>query len=96
MNNAEIRKKEEIESALATIIDGDFLQTAKDLLAVLGYRSERTAELPGTAEDFIQRFPARNRNTDTEQEFRNNVESVELVFQITSEEIAPQRSANTL
>ena len=89
MNNEEIRKKEEIESALAAMIDGDFLETSKDLLAVLGYCSERTAELPGTADDFIQRFPARNRNTDTEQEFLNNVESVELVFQVTSEEIAP-------
>ncbi len=89
MNSEEIKKKEEIESALAAMTDDGFLETSKDLLAVLGYRSDRTAELPGTAEDFIQRFPARNRNTDTEQEFRKNVESVELVFQITSEEIAP-------
>ena len=89
MNNEEIRKKGEIESALEAIVDGDFLETSKDLLAVLGYCSGRTANLPGTAEDFIQRFPARNGNTDTEQEFRKNVESVELVFQVTSEEIAP-------
>ena len=89
MNNEEIRKKEEIESALATMIDGDFLETSKHLLAVLGYRSERTTELPGTADHFIWRFPARNENTDTEQEFRENVESVELVFQVSSEEIVP-------
>ena len=89
MNNEEIRKKEEIESALAAISDGDFLETSKDLLAVLGYRSERTVNLPGTADDFIQRFPARNRNTDTEQEFRKNIESVKLVFQVSSMEIAP-------
>ena len=89
MNNEEIRKKEEIESALAAMIEGDFLETSKELLAVLDYRSERTAELPGTAEDFIQRFQARNRSTDTEAEFINSAESVELVFQITSDEIAP-------
>ena len=89
MNNEEIKKKKEIESALAAICGDDFLQTSKDLLAVLGYRSERTAKLPGTAVDFIQRFPARNKNTETEQEFLNNVESVELVFQVRSEEIAP-------
>ena len=89
MNNEEIRKKEEIESALAAMTDGDFLETSKDLLAALGYHSDRTANLPGTADDFIRRFPARNRSTDTEQEFLNNVESVELVFQVTSEEIAP-------
>ena len=89
MNNEEIRKKEEIKSALATIAVGDFLETSKELLAVLGYCSERTTKLPGTAEDFIQRFPARNKNTETEQEFLNNAESVELVFQVRSEEIAP-------
>ena len=88
MNNEEIRKKEEIESALAAMVDGDFLETSEDLLAVLGYRSDRTANFPGTADDFIRRFSARNENTDTEQEFCNNVESVELVFQVTSEEIA--------
>ena len=89
MNNEEIRKKEEIESALAAMSTGDFLENSKHLLAVLGYRSERTAELPGTAEDFIQRFPARNKNTETEQEFLNSAESVKLVFQVRSEEIAP-------
>ena len=46
MNNEEIRKKEEIESALAAMIDDDFLETSKDLLAVLGYRSDRTANFP--------------------------------------------------
>ena len=89
MTNEEIRKKEEIESALAAMIDGDFLETSKHLLAVLGYCSERTANLPGTAEDFIQRFQARNKNTEMEAEFIDSVESVELMFQITSDEIAP-------
>ena len=89
MNTDEIRKKEEIESALAGMIDDDFLETAKELLAVLGYCSDRTANFPVTADDFIRQFPARNENTDTEQEFRKKVESVELVFQVSSEEIAP-------
>ena len=89
MNSEEIRKKEEIESALAAMIEGDFLQTSKDLLEVLGYCSDRTANFPATAEDFIQRFPARNRNTETEAEFVDSVESVKLVFQVTNKEIAP-------
>ena len=89
MNNEEIRKKEEIESALAAMTDGDFLETSKDLLAVLGYCSDRTANLPGTADDFIQMFPARNRNTETEAEFADSAESVKLVFQVRSAEIAP-------
>ena len=80
--------KREIESALAAIPAGDFLETAKGLLTVLGYRSERTVKLSGTTDDFIQRFPAENRNTKTEQEFRNNAASVNLLFQVTSGEIA--------
>ena len=89
MNSEEIRKKEEIKSALAAMIEGDFLQTSKDLLEVLGYCSDRTANFPATAEDFIQRFPARNRNTETEAEFVDSVESVKLAFQVTNKEIAP-------
>ena len=81
-------EKREIESALAAIPAGDFLETSKDLLAVLGYRSQRTVKLSGTVDDFIQSFPTENKNTKTEQEFRNNAESVELVFQVTSDEIA--------
>ena len=81
-------EKREIESALAAIPAGDFLETSKDLLAVLGYRSQRTVKLSGTVDDFIRTFPAENKNTKTEQEFRNNTESVDLVFQVTSDEIA--------
>ena len=89
MNNEEIRKKEEIKCALAAMSTGDFLETSKNLLAFLCYRSERTVELPGTPEDFIQRFRARNQNTETEAEFLDSAESVKLVFQVRNEEIAP-------
>ena len=80
--------KEAIKSALAAISTGDFLEKSKDLLATLGYCSERTIELSGTVDDFFEEFPALNPNTKTEQEFRNNAESVKLVFQFTSDEIA--------
>ena len=80
--------KEAIKSALAAMFTGDFLEKSKDLLATIGYRSERTLELSGTVDDFIQAFPAPNPNTKTEQEFRSNAESVKLVFQFTSNEIA--------
>ena len=93
MNNEEIRKKEEIESALAAMIDGDFLETSEDLLAVLGYRSELTTELWETVEEFIERFPAENENTKTEQEFRQDAKSVEIIFQVTSDEIASNQPA---
>ena len=80
--------KEAIKSALVAISAGDFLEKSKDLLATLGYCSERTIELSGTVDDFFEEFPALNPNTKTEQEFRNNAESVKLVFQFTSDEIA--------
>ena len=79
--------KEKIKSALAAIPTGDFLDKSKDLLATIGYRSERTLELSGTVQDFFEEFPAPNPNTKTEQEFRNNVESVQLIFQFTSDEV---------
>ena len=87
MTDEQIKKKE-IETALAKIPTGDFLETAKDLLAVLGYRSELTEKLWETVNEFIEELEARNKNTKTEQEFRDNAESVELVFQVTDDEIA--------
>ena len=80
--------KAHIQSALAALSTTDFRETSKNLLATLGYRSERTLELSGAVKDFIQEFPAPNPNTKTEQAFRNSTESVQLLFQFTSDEIA--------
>ena len=79
--------KEKIKSALAAIPTGDFLEKSRELLATIGYRSERTLELSGTVQDFFEEFPAPNPNTETEQEFRSHVESVQLIFQFTSDEV---------
>ena len=87
MNTEEIQKKQEIQSALAQIPTGDFLETIKALLSVLGYRSQRTGTFWETVDEFIETLPARNQNTNTEQEFRAEAKSVELVFQITDDEI---------
>ncbi len=80
--------KEAIKTALAAIPTGDFLEKSKDLLATIGYRSERTLELSGTVHDFFQEFPPLTPNTKTEQEFRKHAESVQLIFQFTSDEVA--------
>ena len=79
--------KEAIKSALPAMSTGDLLEKSKDLLAILGYLSERTLELSGTVDVFFQEFPALNPNTKTAQEFRKHAESVKLVFQFTSAEI---------
>ena len=44
-------------------------------------------ELSGDPEDFIQQFPALNENTSTEQTFRKHVQSIQIVFQMTNDEI---------
>ena len=85
MSNAAI--KDMIRSALAKVPKSDFLAAAKVILANLGYRSERTLELSGSVDDFIGRFPAPNKNTKSEQVFRNDVQSAHILFQITGEEI---------
>ena len=79
--------KEAIKSVLSAIPTGDLLEKSKELLTTIGYHSERTLELSGTVHDFFEEFPPRNPNTKTEQEFRNNTESVQLIFQLTSDEI---------
>ncbi len=91
MTNEEIRKKEEIESALAAMIDGDFLETANNLLEVLDYHAPLTEELLETVDNFIQEYPAENENTKTEQEFRENAKSIELVSQVGSDGIADRQ-----
>ena len=80
--------KEAIKTALAAIPTGDFLEKSKDLLATIGYRSERMLELSGTVHDFFQEFPPLTPNTKTEQEFRKHAESAQLIFQFTSDEVA--------
>ncbi len=79
--------KETIKSVLATMPTAPLLEKSKNLLATLGYQSERTLELSGTVHDFIQEFPPLNPNTKTEQEFHKHAESVQLIFQFTSDEI---------
>ena len=80
--------KEQIRSTLKAISTRNFLEATKELLDVLGYRSDRILELSGSVDEFIQEFQTKNQNTQTEQAFREHVRSVRLVFQVTSEEIA--------
>ena len=86
MNNG--APKERIQATLADMPNKNFLSVTRELLDVLGYQSERMLELSGDPEDFIRQLPAQNENTKTEQAFRKNAQSVRLLFQITSDEIA--------
>ncbi len=57
-------------------------------LEVLGYQSGRTQELSGSVDEFIREFPVPNENTKSELEFREQTQSVKVIFQVTSDEIA--------
>ena len=85
MNNGDL--KEHIRVALTDMPNKNFLSATRDFLDVLGYHSERTLELSGDPEKFIQQFSPLNENTNTEQTFRNYVQSIQIVFQMTNDEI---------
>ncbi len=84
---------EPIKSTLSTLSTGDFLEKSKNLLATIGYSSERTLELTGTIQEFFDEFPAQNQNTKSEQAFQESATSIKLIFQFTKDEIddSPQQ-----
>ena len=88
--------KDAIKSALAAMQNGVLLEKSKDLLSILGYRSELTLELSGTVHDFFEEFPPLNPNTKTEQEFRKHAESAQIIFQFTKDEIEDDPEQMTL
>ena len=90
MNHDNIR--EQIGHALGALADGDFVVGARDMLAVLGYESTRTLDISGRVNEFIAQFPAPNENTQTEQVFCENAQSVRILFQVTDTEIAAQNT----
>ena len=82
-------KKKEIEGALHQFASGNLADNAKELLKVLGYESQRTMRLePNTVEGFISAF-----NLDDDAKFNSERalteewESIDLLFQLTEEEI---------
>ncbi len=83
--------KQEIRKAIRCCQTGEWCESAVHLLDVLGYRSERTLALAGNADAFIRQFPASNENTKTAQAFRDNVQSVRILFQVTNAEITVVR-----
>ena len=86
----------DIKSALAEMQNGNLLEKSKNLLSTLGYRSDLTLELSGTVNDFFDEFPAQNPNTKTEQHFRDNAESVQIIFQLTKDEIVDEPQLSLL
>ena len=78
-----------VTAALASMPGRDFPAATRDLLAALGYRSERTLpDQTGDAGHFIEQFPAPTEGTQSEQAFHEHAASVRILFQVTGDEIA--------
>ena len=85
--------RQDIIDALANFDSTNFVASAKNLLGTLGYHSERTPiEQSGEVAKFIKEYPANNRGNKSEVEFREHAESINLIFQVASEEIAAAAS----
>ena len=83
----------EIRAALSDLPQDDPIAGARRLLETLGYLSDRTQELTGPVSDFIEAFPAPTADTLAEKDFRQEVASVHIVFQITNTEISESANA---
>ena len=82
-------KKEEIKQALHQFVSGDLADNAKELLRILGYKSERTRRFyPNTPEKFLSVFDLENdQDFKPERALIEEWESVDLLFQLMEEHI---------
>ena len=74
-----------VKDALGNFADAPLGNAAKALLNALGYESERTGEV-GTVAEFLERYEA--KLTDRHLALFESWRDVELVFQVTDEEVA--------
>ena len=83
------RKKEEIEGALRQFASGNLADNAKELLKVLGYKSERTRRFdPNTPEKFLSAFDLEDDpDFKPDRALTEEWESVDLLFQLMEEHI---------
>ena len=80
---------ENLQQALSRLDGGPLRAGAADLLATLGYRSERTSPVSGAAE-LLEDFGAEQRLTDKQRALFDSWRGVDIVFQVTADEIAEQ------
>ena len=78
-----------IRSALTATVNRDFAASSRQLLAALGYRSDRVpVDQQATAQGFITDYPAPNPGTASEKALADSAESVNILVQFTDAEIA--------
>ena len=79
-----------IQSALNSFTNKDRLRNgAAELLRVLGYSSERTANV-GSVDEFLDRFAANETLPERQRGVFNQWTAVDLVYQFTTEEVTQQ------
>ena len=88
---ADEKLRGDLQQALSQFADGPLRGGAEKLLSTLGYRSERTTDA-GSIEEFLDTFDARNKLTARQLEVLGAWRTVEIVFQVTSDEIAAQEN----
>ena len=84
--------RDSVEKALAGLAPGRPLREgAAALLGALGYRSERVEDV-GSVPEFLDRFDAGARLTEARRALFDSWRSVEIVFQVTDEEVGEVRA----
>src|SRR5262245_13953322 len=79
--------KGQIQDALKAFAGGNLRDNARRLFNVLGYRSERRIDLsPNTSEAFLEEF-VREKKLNKKTALLDQWRSVDLLFQLTSDEI---------
>ena len=83
---------EQIRATLVAFPQDDLVESGRRLLNILGYQSDRTLELSGDVDDFIQGVSTRDNDnqygeTQSRKRFRQRAASVRILFQFTETEI---------
>ena len=79
--------KNDIKDVLKHFTGGNLADNARHLLDTLGYRSKRTMSFePNTADEFIDYFDPSN-TMNAERALLDEWESIDLLFQLTGDEI---------
>ena len=87
MNESIGEMREAIGKALLGFADAPLREGATAVLNALGYASERTADA-GSVAEFLDRYETGSKLTEKQRALFESWQEVELVFQVTDEEIA--------
>jgi len=83
--------REDLKQALSRFASGPLRGGAEKLLNTLGYHSERYMDV-GSVEEFLDTFAARDKLTARQHELFDAWRGVEIVFQVTGDEIPAQEN----